>query len=115
MGHAILYCSGCSKQLREPDFEKGAAFRANGRVFCKGCAPEDVRAKAPVPERKPELISPGTSRIMYAAPPPPVGKPLPTPLLIAGGIGLLVLLLAAGLLLGKGSPRPPAHEAPAKE
>jgi hypothetical protein len=115
MGHAILYCSGCSKQLREPDFEKGAAFRADGRVYCKDCAPEDVRAKAPVPERKPELISPGTSRIMYAVPPPATGKPLPTPVLIAGGIGLLVLLLAAGLMLGSGSPRPPTHEPPARE
>ncbi|HVE43382.1 MAG TPA: LamG domain-containing protein [Planctomycetota bacterium] len=115
MGHAILYCSGCSTQLREPDFEKGAAFRSDGRVYCKDCAPEDVRAKAPVPERKPELISPGTSRIMYAVPPPAAGKTLPTPVLIAGGIGLLVLLLAAGLMLGSGSSRPPSHEPPARE
>ncbi|HVE39855.1 MAG TPA: LamG domain-containing protein [Planctomycetota bacterium] len=111
MGHAIYYCSSCSMQLRDPDFEKGTAFRADGRVYCKTCAPEDVRAKAPVPERKPELISPGTSRIMYAVPPPAGRKPLPTPLLIAGGIGLLVLLLAGGLLLGSGSSRPPTHDA----
>jgi len=114
MGHAILYCSGCSTQLREPDFEKGAAFRSDGRVYCKACAPEDVRAKAPLPERKPDMISPGTSRMMYAVP-PPAGKPLPTPVLIAGGIGLLFLLLAAGLILGSGSSRPPAHDASARE
>ncbi len=115
MGHAILYCGTCSMQLREPDFEKGAAFRADGRVYCKACAPEEVRAKAPPPERKPELISPGTSRIMYAAPPPASRKSPPTPILIAGGIGLLVLLLAGGLFLGNGSSRPPAHEAAPRE
>jgi hypothetical protein len=109
MGHAILYCSSCSMQLREPDFEKGAAFRGDGRVYCKNCAPAELRARAPVPERRPEVLSPGTSRIMYVAP-PTASKPLPTPVLVAGGIGLLVLLLSAGLFLGSASPRPPVHE-----
>src|SRR5436190_19083969 len=97
MGHAILYCSGCSMQLRDPDFEKGAAFRADGRVYCKACAPEEVRSRPPVPERRPEMLSPGTSRIMYVAPPSGSGTGATlgrTAILIAAGIGSTGLRLA---------------------
>src|SRR5436189_3326405 len=115
MGHAILYCSSCSMQLREPDFEKGAAFRADGRAYCKACAPEEVRSRPPVPERRPEMLSPGTSRIMYVAPPSGSGtgaKPGRTAILIAAGIGIMGLLLAAVSFLGQTPHRAASEPAP---
>jgi hypothetical protein len=113
MGYAILYCSGCSTQLREPDFEKGAAFRADGRVYCKACATDEIRSRAVAPERKSEPPSPATSRIAHVAPPPgnaPSLKPVTMALLIGGGLVIMTLLLAAVSLLGRTPQRPAAPE-----
>ena len=38
MGHGILYCATCHQQLRDTDFDKGAAYRLEGQAFCEGCA-----------------------------------------------------------------------------
>ena len=38
MGHGILYCTTCHSQLRDTDFDKGAAYRLEGQSFCEGCA-----------------------------------------------------------------------------
>jgi len=38
MGHGILYCATCQEQLRDTDFDKGAAYRLEGQSFCEGCA-----------------------------------------------------------------------------
>src|SRR5688572_6905393 len=109
MGHAILYCASCSMQLREPDFEKGLAFRAEGRAFCKKCAPEEVRARAPVVERKPDLIS--STRISVVPPPVASGSGRTTVPLVVGGVALVVGLLAAVFWLNGTPPRAPSPPA----
>lgn len=38
MGHGILYCATCHEQLRDTDFDKGAAYRLEGQSFCERCA-----------------------------------------------------------------------------
>ena len=40
MGHGIHYCASCQLQLRDPDFDKGAAYRLEGHPYCEGCARE---------------------------------------------------------------------------
>ena len=38
MGHGIQYCTSCQTQLRDPDFEKGAAYRLENQSYCEQCA-----------------------------------------------------------------------------
>jgi hypothetical protein len=110
MGHAILYCTGCSTQLREPDFDRGAAFRFDGRVYCSKCAPEEARAQAPP-------VPPSTAKIPKIAPPVSTAR-LKVPdeaaqstkwPLIAGGVLVGLGLLLALMFSGKDSPRPAAE------
>src|SRR5262245_2813731 len=42
MGHGIHYCTSCQTQLRDPDFDKGAAYRLEGQAYCENCARELV-------------------------------------------------------------------------
>jgi len=107
MGQAILYCTTCSTQLRDRDFEKGAAFRSQGFVYCQTCAPAEVRAQSHSPTRAPERMGEGTNRVPKATPPPASGG-LPKPALIAGGV---VVLIVVGILaaLMSSSP-PPRHD-----
>ncbi len=121
MGHAILYCSGCSKQLREPDFDRGAAYRFDGRVFCTDCAPAEARAQAPPPPSpKSDLLSISTGKIPKIAPPPSTTR-LKSPeqeqgankvLLIAGAALLVVALLVAVMFSGKDSAPPRRPDEP---
>src|SRR4051794_26068004 len=96
MGQAILYCTGCSTQLRDRDFEKGAAFRSEGFVYCSACAPAEVRAQphSPPSPRAPDRIGDGTNRIPKATlPHSPEPGGLPKPALIAGGVVALIVLI----------------------
>ena len=103
MGQAILYCTGCSTQLRDRDFEKGASFRSQGFGYCQACAPADVRAQAQSPPRAPERLGDGTNRVPKATPPPASGG-IPKPALIAGGV---VALIVVGILVALMSASPP--------
>src|SRR5258706_10381689 len=40
MGHAIVYCSNCSAQIRDADFEKRRAFKIDDQMFCSPCCRE---------------------------------------------------------------------------
>src|SRR6185503_12840269 len=100
MGNAILYCVGCSMQLRETDFDRGAAFRADARAWCKACAPEEVRSQPPPADRKrmgetnPIKILPisSTRKIsIVTAEEPPSSKPLIIIGVVVAGLALLVV------------------------
>src|SRR5688500_7352201 len=67
MGHASLYSSSCSEQLRDPDFAKGLAFRVEGRAFCRACAPEEVRSQPSPLEQKSAPLVESNSRIPKVA------------------------------------------------
>jgi hypothetical protein len=43
VGKPIVYCSGCRKQIRQQEFDEGAAFRVRERVCCSRCARKEVR------------------------------------------------------------------------
>lgn len=106
MGNAILYCAGCSQQLRELDFEKGAAFRSEARAWCKVCAPAEVRAQ-PQPKRLSDTnsmpkVNLSSTRRMEVVPPPPETSSSKPVLYIAGGV-VAVGLLALVAMLGGGS------------
>src|SRR5688572_26552938 len=115
MGHAILYCSGCSTQLREPDFDRGAAFRFDGRVYCSTCAPAEARAQAPP---KPELSATGTGKIPKIPPPPSTNRHKSPeassagsskwPLIAGGALVALALVLAVAF---SGNDAPPTRPA----
>src|SRR6185369_17236516 len=98
MGQAIFYCTGCSTQLRDRDFEKGAAFRSQGFVYCQACAPAEVRAQAPSPPRAHERMGEGTNRVPKATPPPAAGG-IPKPALIAGGVVALIVVGILGAMM----------------
>lgn len=38
VGHEIVYCAACLRQLRGPDFECGAALRIEGQAYCSPCS-----------------------------------------------------------------------------
>src|SRR5262245_35019995 len=117
MGHEIVYCSGCQSQLRTPDFEKGAAFRIEGRSYCKKCAPEDraadlrrtVDAGHDVPAAGPgPRIPPASTRRMPLA--RPQGK---NAVAVFGGAAvLLIAVVALAVVAGSGSAPPPKPAAP---
>jgi len=115
MGNAILYCAGCNSQLRETDFEKGAAFRSDARAWCKACAPAEVRHQAPPPERKRlsdtnsmKIVS-STRRIEIV---PPEPSSTPTILYVVGGVIAVVIVAILLLLLGGSGPSRPAADPP---
>lgn len=115
MGNAILYCTGCSSQLRESDFEKGAAFRADARAWCKTCAPAEVRSQ-PLPKRlndsnSMQKVNLSSTRRMEIVPPTPESPSSKTVLYVAGGV-VAVGLLALAAMFGGGSPPRPAPEPP---
>ena len=117
MGNAILYCAGCNSQLRESDFDKGAAFRSDARAWCKACAPEQVRSMPPPTEKKRlsdsnsmQKVALSSTRRMEVLPAEPPSSR--TPLMIGGGVaavGLITLLLLVG---GRSTPRPAAEPPP---
>lgn len=109
MGHAIHYCTGCSIQLREPDFEKGGAFRSEARVYCKNCVPEMIRLRTQPPS-PPERTGEGTGRIPRVTPAPsqalrqPEEKTaFPKWALAAGGA---VVVLGLVIAMASSSPEP---------
>jgi hypothetical protein len=98
MGHAIHYCTGCSIQLRDPDFEKGVAFRSEARVYCKNCVPDAVRQRPQQTDR----VGSNTSKVPRVTPPPnPTVLPpepasgFPKWALAAGGALVIVILVVA--------------------
>lgn len=119
MGHAIHYCTGCSIQLRDPDFEKGAAFRSEARVYCRNCVPEAVRLRPQAPPPASGRTGEGTSRIPRITPPPnPIrrepGPPSSFPkwILAAGGAAVVIGLVLAMASSEQDPVRAPAEEAP---
>lgn len=116
MGHAIHYCTGCSIQLREPDFEKGAAFRSEARVYCKNCVPDAVRLR---PQQQTDRVGVNTSRILKVTPPPnPVVLPsqpkpgFPKGALGAAGALVIVVLVAVMASSGREPARRPSEAPP---
>jgi len=111
MGNAILYCGGCNLQLRESDFDRGAAFRADARAWCKACAPEEIRSQPPPAERKrmgetsPIKLTQSSTRKISTVPDPPESSSKAL-LYIGGGVGLLALLAIVVLMGGGGNSTP---------
>jgi len=137
MGQETFYCHRCSLRVGGADFDKGKAFRVDGKVVCDKCltrgeasallAPAPSRGKPSTRIRMPKL-GPGTST-RIPAPRLEPSKPSSAPLYIAITGGVL-LLLVAGLWMMSGSggeksetlerppapaPRPIAPEPPSEK
>src|SRR4030095_15092115 len=113
MGNAILYCAGCNLQLRETDFDKGAAFRSDARAWCKACAPEEMRPPQPPAERKRmgetnaiKVLSPSSTR---KVPIVPAESESDSKILlyVGGAVAAIALLPIVALMSGRrGTARP---------
>ncbi len=126
MGHEIVYCSGCQTQLRTPDFDKGSAYRIEGRSYCEKCARELI---ATLPEDRANDIlrafesthdeAPAAGPIPKAAPASTRRMAVVQPqnknatAVIVGGAVLLIAVVALVVVAGSGSApssKPPAAE-----
>lgn len=43
MGNAIVYCTGCRKQIRRNNSETGTTYRVRDQLYCPKCARKEVR------------------------------------------------------------------------
>src|SRR5437016_6235341 len=102
MGRAISYCYKCSSRVREEDFDRGKAFVVGDRVACAACAPEMTKGvPPPSPPKKSAESSAKHPRItasMLAASSPSPSPRVPIGVWLAGGAGVLALLVAAVVL-----------------
>lgn len=79
MGQSIVYCCRCRVQLREPEFERKAAFRFEDLSCCLDCAGDVIKS---LPEPKAKIL---LSRLSEARPTPDLprmpgrGTALPPP------------------------------------
>lgn len=110
MGQEIVYCAGCARMLRTVDFEKGLAYRKDGKVVCTTCVPSSARiAPAPhTPRAFPSLTHDSNRHKPVRIEEPPPSR-LPWGLLAAGGA--LVCAAIVILILGLRS-HPPSHPPP---
>lgn len=103
MGKEIVYCSVCGERISSSDCEKGKAVVILKRYFCKKCAVTVVKESSEGPTHNPtvtpEPIKIRTQRIPPADRPQTRGALIPY--LIAGGIGVVVLILLLYVLLFK--------------
>lgn len=121
MGTEIVYCSSCQNRILGSDFQKGAAFRFEGQVYCAKCAPEAAKAaKTLPPPTRPRKTT--TARIPIPDRTPASGTraaPAPTRrsnkglLVGAGAAGGLILAILLALGMGK-RPAPPEEPPRAK-
>jgi hypothetical protein len=119
MGHSITYCGQCGIQLRDADFEKQSAFQLGEKVYCKKCAPDEIKSlasakKAATPAASASGTQPkasSTHRIPIATPAAHggSGETRSRMLLIWGGAtACLIAVIAIAFLSGRGEPRAPA-------
>jgi hypothetical protein len=114
MGQETFYCHRCAVRVGGADFDKGRAFRIDGKVVCLSCLSEQEKAQflAPPPSRaqsttriKMTKPGPGTStKLPPVRPEPP--QPSRAPLYIGISVGAL-LLIVGGLWMTSGSPPAP--------
>jgi hypothetical protein len=115
MGQETVYCYRCALRVGGADFEKGKAFRIDGKAVCVNCLtdPEKAQFLAPPP---PPSRSQSTTRIRTPKPGPGTSTKLPpvrleppqpsrAPLYIGVAAGAL-LLVGGGLWMMSGSPPP---------
>lgn len=118
MGNAIFYCAGCNLQLRETDFDKGAAFRSDARAWCKACAPEEMRSQPPPTERKRmgetnpiKVLSPSSTRKVPIVP-DESDSDSKILLYVGGAVAVIALLTIVALMSGRSSTPRRAAESP---
>src|SRR4051812_6507902 len=117
MGQGIVYCFKCSSRIVGADSDKGIAFPIGDRIACADCAsallptlPQDQREDllarmsktAPLKSRAPTRRTPGRGTEAVTTPP---STPTKTPLLLAAGIGGVVVVLLM-VVLSRGDPHP---------
>lgn len=125
MGHEIVYCFKCSSRIVGAETDRGVAYAIGARIACAACASELLPTLAPAEQEellarmsrtshaKPREPSKRTPRRgTEAVPAAPVKADPRTPLLIAGGVGAVVVLLLIVMASQRGDPRPPAPEVP---
>jgi hypothetical protein len=119
MGQGIVYCFKCSSRIVGADSDKGVGYTIGDRIACAECAstmlptlPQDQRedllarmskttsAKSHAPTRR--TPSRGTEAV-----PPSRPEPTKTPLIVAGVVGGVVLLLLFVVLSRNDPPRLP--------
>ncbi len=132
MGQEIVYCTSCRAQQRHGDFEKKAAFRIEGQIYCKKCASEALRSLpagtvqaflTQIASSPRETSSPKesmTSRIQLAKSPrvPPPGgmeKPARNSLVILALVGIAGLLMLIGLFTTAADKNAPASASKLRE
>ena len=121
MGHEILYCSVCGRQLRNTDFEQKRAGRASGKAYCTGCLPDGVQpdpVRSPVQESPRRGVGTASGRITTSTSRIPTsrdgttrrsvskGKNSSTALIIGGSVGAILLILILLAALGSSGPEP---------
>jgi len=108
MGREIVYCEGCGISLREVDFEKGKAREIDHRYYCVSCRPPETSPARPVPPKGSSRKIPVVDHATPRRPIPPAGGRSNAAVIggaVAGGIALLILIIAA---LSSGRREPPA-------
>jgi hypothetical protein len=123
MGQEIVHCSTCGLRLRSSDFDKGDALKVEFTAYCRNCAPAGAVPDARSPGSDSSLKKVGSTQRIPVATPRRHSEAVPekstAPVLIWGGVGLVLAIVAAALLLTK--PReqpagpPPRVAAPAPE
>ncbi|HLY09230.1 MAG TPA: hypothetical protein VKW04_08020, partial [Planctomycetota bacterium] len=122
MGHEISYCGRCAVRIGGADFDKGKAFRVDGKGICANClTSDDQNAIAPAsPVRgktstriKSQKAGHGTSSKLPPVRPEVRVEPSKAPLILGISAGVLVLLGGAYALLS-GSPARPGPEVSAR-
>ncbi len=117
MGQETFYCYRCAVRVGGADFDKGKAFRIDGKVVCLSCLGDQEKAQflAPPPSRAQSTTrirtpkpGPGTSTKL-----PPVRLEAPPPSRAPLYIGIAVaalLLVVTGFWMMSGSPPPPEKQ-----
>ncbi len=127
MGREIVYCGECGKGLRERDFEEGRACTLDNRPYCTACHPSPAPVAAPARKKSSGRIAAparktSTGHVPRAAqttrrsgpPPRPDRKGLWIALAAAGGMALLVVLVAAAGSARPAAPAPRPEPPPAE-
>lgn len=109
MGQAIVYCSRCNAQLREADFQKGSAVKAEHKTYCLKCLPEGVVPNSPEKSSDSNPIRKRSGTSLSMAPAPQKEPPRPVLIWALGlAMGVIVLILALFLFSGPSSRPSPA-------
>ncbi len=129
MGQETFYCARCQIRLTGADLERGGAIRVGNRVACKGCA-VDLLASLPPEEQEPKSgsrvrKSTGRIPIIRSARPPSTTRMVARPKgseppagnrnvwIVAGIVGVLVLVVLLAVLMGRSpEPAPPTEPPP---